>query len=48
MKEGGFRLDVRKKFLTVKCWNRMPREVMDVVSLMVLKVNLHGALRYLI
>lgn len=48
MKEGGFRLDVRKKFLTVKYWNRMPREDVNVVPLVLFKAKLDGALSYLI
>ena len=36
LKEKRFRLDIMKKFLTirmVKHWNRLPREVMDTSSL---------------
>lgn len=44
MKESGLSLDVRKKFLTVKYWNRMHREVVDVTSLVVFKSKLDGAL----
>jgi len=35
LKEGRYRLDMRKKFFTVrvvKHWNRLPRELMDVPS----------------
>ena len=49
--EGKFRLDVRGKFFTeklVRCWNRLPREVVDALSLQVFKARLDGALGNLI
>ncbi|KAK4826009.1 hypothetical protein QYF61_003782 [Mycteria americana] len=50
LKEGRFRLDIRKKFLTVgvvRHWNRLPREVVDAPSLEVFKARLDGALNNL-
>ena len=51
LKEGRFRLDVRKKFFTVRGvrhWNRLPREVVDAASLEVFKARLDGALSNLV
>ena len=47
-KEGRFRLDVRKKFFTVRHWNRLPREAVDSPSLEVFKARLDGALSNLL
>jgi len=51
LKEGRFRLDIRKEIFTmrvVKCWNRLPREAVDAPSLAVFKTRLDGALTILI
>ncbi|KFP20358.1 hypothetical protein Z169_01095, partial [Egretta garzetta] len=51
LKEGRFRLDIRKKFFTmrvVKHWNRLPREVVEAPSLEAFKARLDGALSSLI
>ncbi|KFR01388.1 hypothetical protein Y956_00839, partial [Nipponia nippon] len=50
-KEGRFRLDIRKKFFTmreVRHWNRLPREAVDAPSLEVFKARLDGALSNLV
>jgi len=47
LKEGRFRLDVRRKFVTVRVmrhWSRLPREVVDAPSLETPRVRLDGAL----
>ncbi|KFM01126.1 hypothetical protein AS27_11535, partial [Aptenodytes forsteri] len=51
LKECRFRLDIRKKFFTmrvVKHWNRLPREAVDAPSLEVFKARLDGALSNLV
>ncbi|KFP83805.1 hypothetical protein N311_05034, partial [Apaloderma vittatum] len=47
LKQGGFRLGIRKKFFTVrmvKHWHRLPREMVEAPSLETFKVRLDGAL----
>ncbi|KAK4826283.1 hypothetical protein QYF61_007130 [Mycteria americana] len=51
LKDCRFRLDIRKKFFTlrvVRHWNRLSREVLDVPSLEVFKARLDGALSNLV
>ncbi|KFW75726.1 hypothetical protein N305_00577, partial [Manacus vitellinus] len=51
LKEGRFRLDIRKKLFTIKVvrhWNRLPRKVVDAPSLKVFKARLDGALNNLL
>ncbi|KGL98832.1 hypothetical protein N301_02738, partial [Charadrius vociferus] len=51
LKEGRFRLDIRKKFFTLRVmrhWNRLPREAVDAPSLGVFKARLDGVLSNLV
>ncbi|KFV42552.1 hypothetical protein N341_12867, partial [Tyto alba] len=51
LKEGRFRLDIRKKFFTVmvvRHWNGFPREAVDAPLLEVFKARLDGALSNLV
>ncbi|KFQ22739.1 hypothetical protein N332_01172, partial [Mesitornis unicolor] len=51
LEEGRFRLDIRKKFFTVRVvrhWHRLPREAVDAPSLEVFKARLDGALSNLV
>jgi len=46
LKEGRFRLDIRKKFFTVRVvrhWHRLPREAVAAPSLAVSKARMDGA-----
>ncbi|KFP80029.1 hypothetical protein N310_03194, partial [Acanthisitta chloris] len=51
LKEGKFRLDIRKKLFTIRVvrhWNRLPREVVDAQTLAVFKAKLDKALSSLV
>ncbi|KFV44934.1 hypothetical protein N328_02691, partial [Gavia stellata] len=51
LKEGRFRLDIRRKFFTrrvVRHWSRLPREALDAPTLEVFKARLDGALSKLV
>jgi len=51
LKEGRFRLEIRKKFFTVRVvrpWPRLPRDAVAAPSLAVFKARLDGALSSLV
>ncbi|KFV43348.1 hypothetical protein N341_11556, partial [Tyto alba] len=51
LKEGRFRLDIRKEFFTIRVvrhWHRLPREAVAAPSLEVFKAMLDGALGNLV
>ncbi|KGL95433.1 hypothetical protein N301_07585, partial [Charadrius vociferus] len=51
LEDGRFRIDIRRKFFTmrgVRHWNRLPREGVDAPSLEVFKARLDGALSNLV
>ncbi|KGL88775.1 hypothetical protein N301_03992, partial [Charadrius vociferus] len=51
LEEGRFRLNIRKKFFTlrvVRHWNRLPREVVEAPSLEAFKARLDVALGNLV
>jgi len=48
LKEGRFRLGIRKKFFEMKHWHRFPREVVAAPSLETFTVKLDGALSNMI
>ncbi|KFV75047.1 hypothetical protein N307_14631, partial [Dryobates pubescens] len=47
LEQGRFRLDIRRKFFAmrvVKCWNRLPRDVVEAPSLETFKIRFGVAL----
>lgn len=51
LEEGRFRVDIRRKYFTVRVvrhWNRLPSEVVDAPSLEAFKARLDGALSNLV
>ena len=51
LKKGRFRLDIKRKFFTmrvVRCWNGLPREVVDAPYLEVFRARLNGTLGILV
>ncbi|KFU91043.1 hypothetical protein M959_03488, partial [Chaetura pelagica] len=51
LEEGRFRLDIRRKFFSVRVvrhWNRLPSEAVEAPSLEAFKARLDGALSNLI
>ncbi|KGL96470.1 hypothetical protein N301_03585, partial [Charadrius vociferus] len=51
LEEGRFRLNIRKKFFTLRAvrhWNRLPREVVEAPSLQGFKARLDVALGNLV
>ena len=51
LRQGRFRLNIRRKFFTqrvVKHWNRLPKEVVDATSLDGFKARLDAALGSLV
>ena len=51
LEESRFRIDIRKKFFTLKVvrhWNRLPSEAVDALSVEAFKARLDGALSNLV